>query len=114
MLRHVLESLVENDPVKARMVRAADAEVDAIHREMFEQIEVAIQDNPADTGRLISLLGVSRQLERAADHAVNIAEDVVYMSTGEMIRHNKDDLFLTSGEDNPEDAAGDDVELGIG
>ena len=89
MLKHSLDALVNGDLKLAEAVREADSEVDQIHRDMYWQVEKAIHDNPADAARLIHLLNVSRQLERIADHTVNIAEDVIYMARGEILRHSK-------------------------
>ena len=87
MLRLALDALVNIDPDLAERVRQSDDAVDRIHAQACEQIEAAIQENPADTGRLLRLLNVTRQLERIADHTVNIAEDVIYMARGEFLRH---------------------------
>lgn len=88
MVRDSLLSLVESDTDLARSVLIADADVDRIHRAMYRQVKEAIRKKPEDAGRLIDLLMASRQLERIADHAVNIAADVVYMVQGEVIRHS--------------------------
>lgn len=87
MLRDALEALVEMDVTRADLVRAADEQVDAIHREMYESVEQAIQAHPEQARQLIHLMNVSRQLERTADLAVNIAEDVLYTARGDIIRH---------------------------
>jgi len=87
MLKKSLDALVNRDSGLARGVCAADDEVDAINREMYGQVQEGIRKQPERTGCLIRLLEVSRNLERIADHATNIAEDVVYMSDGEIIRH---------------------------
>ncbi len=71
----------------AAAVRKRDDEVDAIHREMYDLVEQAIRENPHQIGQHIHLLSISRQLERIADHCVNIAEDVEYMARGDISRH---------------------------
>lgn len=105
MVRLALESLVNNDVEAAQKVREMDDEVDVIHRDMYHQIEDAIRRNPEDVNRLINLLVVSRQLERIADHAVNIAEDVIYMAQGEILRHTRRHAYpkqmLSGGEPRP-------------
>lgn len=87
MLKNCLDALVNRDTKLAREVLKADDEVDSIHRQMYHQVKDAIRQNPLETGRYIELLNTSRQLERIADHAVNIAEDVIYVVEGRIVRH---------------------------
>lgn len=91
MLRQALDALVNRDADLAQKVCAEDDTVDAIHRGMYEQVKDAIRKHPQDLDALIHLLGVSRHLERIADHATNIAEDVVYMIRGRIIRHHAEE-----------------------
>jgi phosphate transport system protein len=91
MLRKSLDSLVNMDPVLALQVCAADDEVDAINRQMYDRIQDAIRAHPEQLEALMHLLAVSRHLERIADHATNIAEDVVYMVQGDIVRHRAAD-----------------------
>ena len=87
MVKQSLDSLVHNDLSLAESVRHADERVDAIHRAMYRKVKRAIRDNPDDVDGLIAYFNISRHLERIADHAVNIAEDVIYMELGEIHRH---------------------------
>jgi phosphate transport system protein len=87
MLRHSLEALVNLDENLARSVCAADDSVDEVNRSVHKQVLKNIREHPSDADRFILLLSVSRNLERIADHATNIAEDVVYMIRGEIVRH---------------------------
>jgi len=87
MLKKSLDSLVNMEADLAYHVCAADEEVDAINREMYRQIEKGIRQYPDRLSCLIHLLCVSRHLERIADYATNIAEDVIYMIQGDIIRH---------------------------
>ena len=89
MLKGSLDALVNMDASMARDVCASDDEVDDIHRQMYSQIEDSIRRDPDRAEALIDLLGVSHNLERIADLATNIAEDVIYMIDGEIIRHRK-------------------------
>lgn len=91
MVNKSLDALVNLDLAKAYEVCAMDDEVDAINRDMYAQIKKAIEDDPNKTEALLHLLGVSRHLERIADHATNIAEDVIYMIDGVIIRHKTED-----------------------
>jgi len=97
MLRKSLRALVDMDPLLAREVCTADDEVDEINKKMYEQVKNGIRKNLADVDFLIHLLSISRHLERIADHATNIAEDVIYMVEGEIIRHSTED-FKTHGK----------------
>ncbi|UCD11434.1 MAG: phosphate signaling complex protein PhoU [Nitrospinaceae bacterium] len=91
MLKHSLDALVNADSALARDVCAADDEVDDMNREVYGRVEAAILENPGQLNRLINLLSASRYLERAADHATNIAEDVIYLVEGVIIRHQGPD-----------------------
>ena len=87
MLRNSLDAFVKVDPKRARKVCEADDEVDAMNRQMYGLVESGVLEKPEAVSVLIHLLSVSRHLERIADLATNIAEDVVYISEGEIIRH---------------------------
>lgn len=87
MVRESLDALVHEDSELARRVCAADSEVDQLNRQMHVLIQDQIRANPEQVEQLIHTLSVSRQLERIADLATNVAEDVVYQVEGEIIRH---------------------------
>lgn len=87
MVRQSLDALLRQDIDLAIRVREADDEVDDMNREMYEQIKRSIRKEPDRVDALIHLLSISRHLERVADHATNIAEDVIYMIKGEIVRH---------------------------
>jgi phosphate transport system protein len=87
MLKGTLDSLVDFDRDLADSVRTKDDQVDSINRDMYIKVQDAIKKNPEQMQQLIHLLSVSRHLERIADHATNIAEDVIYMIDGEIVRH---------------------------
>jgi phosphate transport system protein len=87
MLRESLDSLVNLNAGLARDVCVTDDEVDAINREMYDLVKAAIRIHPEQVDILIPYLSISRYLERIADHATNIAEDVIYMIEGEIARH---------------------------
>jgi phosphate transport system protein len=91
MLRDSLDALVNLDPHLARRVCADDDEVDAINRQIYDQVKEEIRNRPENLSPLIHLLSVSRHIERIADHATNIAEDVIYMVRGEIVRHRTED-----------------------
>ena len=87
MLRMSLDSLVNLDEDLALKVVTMDDEVDQIQKDAYDQIKAVMSDHPDQTGYLINLLLISRHLERLADHATNIAEEVIYLIEGEIIRH---------------------------
>ncbi len=89
MLRDALKAMVNVDTVLAQKVVDADDEVDDMHESVYDIIFRKLRETPEFTEQLIHLMSVSRQLERIADHAVNIAEDVLYTSGGEIVRHRK-------------------------
>ncbi len=87
MLGGSLDALVNLDTVAAWAVCAADDAVDDLHRDTYGTIKPEIQKDPERTETLIHYLSVSRYLERIADHATNIAEDVIYLVDGDIVRH---------------------------
>jgi phosphate transport system protein len=91
MVTESLDSLVDMDCKRAHQVCAADDEVDAFNRKMYKQVEASVVAHPSWTRGLLHLLSVSRHLERIADHATNIAEDVIYMVEGRIVRHKAED-----------------------
>jgi phosphate transport system protein len=87
MLRMSLDALVNMDVDLAYRVITMDDEVDQIKSEAYDKIKQAIQELPERVGYYINLLLISRHLERLADHATNIAEEVIYLVEGEIFRH---------------------------
>ena len=89
MLKQSLDALVKMDIDLALEVLKMDDEVDRIKDVAYDRIKKAISEKPDHTAYLINLLLISRHLERMADHATNIAEEVIYMIEGEIVRHGK-------------------------
>lgn len=87
MLKMSLDALVNMDYNQAFEVVMMDDEVDLIKKDAYDRIKKAMRDHPDKLGELINLLLISRHLERLADHATNIAEEVIYLIEGEIIRH---------------------------
>ncbi len=87
MLRKSLDALVRQDGRLAYQVCTMDDEVDAMNAEMYHQVQQGIREHPDQMEALIHLLSVSRHLERMGDLTTNIAEDVIYMTRGEIVRH---------------------------
>jgi phosphate transport system protein len=89
MLRTSLDAVVNLDLDLAVKVVVSDDEVDAFEHEAYDVIKRAIETHPDRVSYLINFLLISRHLERIADHAQNIAEEVVYMIEGEIVRHGR-------------------------
>ena len=90
MLRMSLDSLVNQDLDVAVKVLHMDDDVDKIKDLAYDRIKQAMADGlTEDIGYMINLLLISRHIERLADHATNIAEEVVYMIEGEIVRHGR-------------------------
>jgi phosphate transport system protein len=87
MLKMSLDAFVNLDVDMAYKVITMDDEVDQIKNEAYDKIKQAIQDLPERVGYYINLLLISRHLERLADHATNVAEEVIYLVEGEIFRH---------------------------
>jgi phosphate transport system protein len=87
MLRMSVESLVDLDIDKAKVILKSDNDIDEINREHYYVVRKLIKGGKHDVNELVHLLDVSRNLERIADHITNIAEDIIYMISGEIIRH---------------------------
>ena len=90
MLNMSLEALVNLNPELAYKVCADDDAIDTMNREVYFRVQEAIQQRPEQIASLIHLLSVSRHLERIADHATNIAEDVIFLVEGTVVRHSAD------------------------
>jgi phosphate transport system protein len=88
MVHDSLNALVERDAQLARSVCAMDDEVDRIHRLMYAEMQEVMRKDPATIEPAINTISATRHLERIADLATNIAEDVVFMVEGEILRHN--------------------------
>jgi phosphate transport system protein len=87
MLRTSLDAFVRRDVELAKQVIGQDDEVDALAQQVFRELLSFMAEDPRTVSRAARILFVSRHLERIADHATNIAEMVVFMVRGRMIRH---------------------------
>ena len=87
MLREAILSLVRRDGVLARRVCAADDEVDTLQRMILKQLEERMTREPQAIPALLRWTNAVRNIERIADGATNVAEDVIYLEEGEIIRH---------------------------
>jgi len=89
MLRQSIKAFVERDTDLALEVIGRDKLVDAEYKEAAREVENSIVADPTTTARELHMLTVAKALERAGDHATNIAEEVFYLYKGEDIRHQK-------------------------
>ncbi len=87
LLRDSIDSLVSLNASEAASICTRDDEIDQMKATIRKEIELAIQQQPSKVGSLLRLLAVSRNLERIADLATSIAEDVVYLVEGRIMRH---------------------------
>ena len=87
MLKAALDSFVNRDPVTARALIPRDKEVDNINKQITNQLAQHMMENPDTIKRCLNLITISRSLERIADHATNVAEEVVYLYEAQDIRH---------------------------
>lgn len=89
MVSQSLDALINADAALARQVCERDDEVDAMKRSLGEMIRERIQQDPGNAAILLKILDVPRHLERLADLATNISEDVIYLVEGEITRHQR-------------------------
>ena len=89
MVKDSLDALVRLDAHVARNVCRDDQAVDELHKKIFADLQVSMQESPDNIPGAVATISVSRNLERIADLATNIAEDVVFMVEGEVIRHSR-------------------------
>ena len=89
MLHEAITALVTSDADKARQVVASDSAVDDLNRQVHRELASFMVEKPATITRSLKLMVISKSLERIADHATNIAEQVVYLLEAVDIRHSE-------------------------
>jgi len=95
MTRDSLDAFVRKDPALARSVLARDDEVDQLKDHIFRVLLTYMMADPGTIERALSLILVSRNLERIADHATNIAEDVIFVVEAKDVRHHHEERMLS-------------------
>lgn len=90
MVRKSIEAFVARDRYLADEVCKTDEQVDVMHRLVFRKVAEAMKRDGSSTEQLLAVLSVSRYIERMADHATRIALEVIYLVTGEIVRHSED------------------------
>ncbi len=88
MLRDAISAFINKEPEKARAVVPRDREVDNLNRQLHRELASFMVERPATISRCLNLMVISKCLERIADHATNVAEDVVYLYEAVDIRHS--------------------------
>ena len=87
MVRDALRSFIEGDTELAKHVLEADDEIDRMNHEAFATLSRYMQSQPDRAAQALDALSIARNLERVADHATNIAEDVIFWVRGADVRH---------------------------
>jgi phosphate transport system protein len=87
MVKDALDAFVMRDSVAARAIIPRDKEVDALNKQMHQQLAQHMMENPDTIARCLHWIVAAKSLERIADHAKNIAEEVVYLCEAQDIRH---------------------------
>ena len=90
MLRDALDCFLNGDTVKALSVVRRDSEVDAINKQLYRELSSYMIENPSTTTRALELMFISKSIERIADHACNIAEEMVFLAKAQDIRHREE------------------------
>jgi len=88
MVRDAINAFVNGDDVLARDVCGRDDQVDQLNGQVFRELLTYMMQEPGTISRAVDLILVGRHLERIADHATNIGEDVIYMVRGKTIKHH--------------------------
>lgn len=88
MLKQSLDAFVTKDTAKARAVIPRDKEVDALNKQLHRELAGFMVEQPPSITRALNLMVISKSLERIADHAKNVAEEVVFVYEGRDIRHS--------------------------
>lgn len=91
MVKQSLDAVVQGDPALARQVREEDDAVDEYRQQIRRKVLKGITEHPENVENLLRVNSVSKHIERIADMATNIAEDVIYMVEGDIVRHRSTD-----------------------
>ncbi len=97
MLKRVLDAFVNLDDVVSHEVCASDKAIDEIHRGIFQKVKQEVLRAPEQFEAQLQILHIARHIERIADHATNIAEDLIYLIEGRIVRHTPEVSDRTCG-----------------
>ncbi|WP_164102669.1 phosphate signaling complex protein PhoU [Candidatus Laterigemmans baculatus] len=92
MVRQALDAFVDSDAALARRVIAADDNVDALNRKMIGELQERMKESPENVEPALHCFSATRHLERIADLAENLAEDVIFMAEGAIVRHRHHEI----------------------
>jgi phosphate transport system protein len=87
MLRDAMDTFLSGDIEKALAVVRRDKEVDDINKQLYRELSSYMIERPGTTTRALELMFISKSIERIADHATNIAEEMVFLAQAQDIRH---------------------------
>ena len=87
MVRECLAAVIDADPVLARRIREQDDVVDQARQKVRKRILAGIKEHPENVEVLLRINSITKHIERIADMATNVAEDVIYMVEGDIVRH---------------------------
>ncbi|MEX0876584.1 MAG: phosphate signaling complex protein PhoU [Phycisphaerales bacterium] len=87
MCQELLRAVINTDPEAAREVVARDKIIDRLDKQTFRELTAKIEENPQEAAFYMLMYRISRELERVGDLLGNIAEDIIYLVTGEIVRH---------------------------
>lgn len=90
MVLRCLDAFVKEDADLARSVLIADDEVDKARNSIYDTLTTLMENDPKIVKRALSMLFIARNLERIADHATNIAEDIIFLRSGVDVRHRRE------------------------
>ena len=100
MLRGALDAFVRRDAESARAICRRDDEVDELNRQIFRELLTYMMEDPSTISRSLELVLVARNLERVADLATNVAEEVVFITEARIIKHHAEEQAAAgSGDD---------------
>jgi phosphate transport system protein len=92
MVRDALNAFINRDEKLARAVCERDDEVDSLNEQVFRELLTYMMNDPSTINRAVGLILIGRHLERIADHATNIGEDVIYLVLGKTIKHHIEEI----------------------
>jgi phosphate transport system protein len=87
MLQDALAAFAAHDPARARLVVPRDEEVDFLYQRLQQELTTSMMARPSTVDNCLNLMVIAKSLERIADHATSVAEQVVYLYEGHDIRH---------------------------
>ena len=106
MIKNAIDSFINGDPNLAKKVIETDDQVDELNVVNHTVLKEIMKEKPENVDPGVALLVISRHLERLADHATNIAEDVYFIVEAQMIKHKYEKIVM-GGEDGDEDTSAD-------